>query len=60
MTTRADYVAALRRERAYVVEAGGNPARLHDLDRELARFESKPAVQKLELAVPGDRKTRST
>lgn len=53
MVARADYVAALRRERAHVLEQYGDGAPQVDLiDAELARFEDRPAISRREVAVP--------
>ena len=54
MTDRAQYVAALRRERAHVEQTGADQRRLADIDAELARFEQAPARgnRSRETAVP--------
>ena len=52
MATRADYVAALRRERAFHEQAE-HAEQLADVDLELSRFEDEPDVRTIETVVAG-------
>ena len=52
MATRADYVAALRRERAFHEQAG-HAEQLAAVDIELSRFDDEPEVRVIETAVAG-------
>jgi len=52
MATRAAYVAALRRERAFHEQAE-HAEQVAAVDIELSRFEDEPEVRVIEKAVPG-------
>lgn len=52
MATRADYVAALKRERAFHKQAG-HAEQVAAVDIELSRFDAEPEVRVRETAVPG-------